>query len=250
MPLAGVSQAAKDYRERKAAAESGGTVFFKLEDGAEATVRFLEEGDSFTTFWVHRLPQQGARFPQIPCLDQSPKPSGRIACPGCEENHKRSFRFAINVIHRDAPVPKRDKDNNNRIVKDSNNNIVYTDQRADQVKVWSGGIQVAEDLDHLDGKYGGLTSRDFFISRRGQKLDTVYTILPADNRTPLSENDKKLVAAKFDLNELKKPPEYESFYSYRGATGGPPQSGSNAPTAAEQAVRESPFRRRDRTNGA
>lgn len=249
MPLAGVQQAAKDYHDRKAAAESGGYVWFNLEDGQEATIRFLEEGDSFTTFWVHRLPQQGSRFPQVPCLDQSPKPSGRIACPGCEEGHKRSFRFAVNVIHRNAPVPKRDKENNNRIVKDSNNKVVYTDQLADQVKVWTGGIQVAEDLDHLDGKFGGLTSRDFDIQRSGVKLDTKWRILPAGDRQPLTPKDQELVKGKFDLNQLKKPPEYDEFYSYGGANAGAAQSGGSAPTAASQSVRQSPFQRRNVANG-
>lgn len=251
MPLAGVSEAAKDYHAKKAAAEQGGILYFRLRDGDEATVRFLEEGTDFTTYYVHRLPQQGNRFPEVPCLDQSPRPSGRIACPGCEEGIKRSFRFAVNLIHRNAPVPKRDNDN--RTVKDGNGKIVWatnpdgTTVTEDQVKVWTGGIEVAETLDHLDGKYGGLTSREYDVARSGTRLDTTYRILPAGDRSPLSENDRKLAAKKFDLNQLKKPPEYDSFFAYSASGfGGGGQAQHDAPSAGEAAVADSPFKRRNR----
>jgi hypothetical protein len=166
MPLSGVTEAAKDYHAKKAAAESGGTAFLSLDDGEEATLRFLEEGADFVTYYE------------------------------------------------------------------------------DQVKVWNGGITIAEDLDHLDGKYGGLTSRDFEVMRRGKKLDTSYTILPSGEARALSANDEKLRGAKFDLNQLKKAPEYEQFYNYRSGGGSNGASGSNGDAPP---TRESPFRRRDRT---
>lgn len=251
MPLAGVKAASEDYKAKKAAAEQGGVPFFNLADGEEASVRFLEEGDNFATYYVHRLPQSGDGVKLVPCLDPSARPSGSTACPGCEDGHKRSFRFLINLIHRDAPVPKRDPNNNNRVVKDNNNRIVFTDEKADQLKVWEGGIQVAEDLDHLDGKFGGLTSRDFEIQRSGTKLNTKYRILPAGDRSPLTPADEKLAKGKFDLNQLKKPPEYEGFYSYQRGGGGGGGGGQQRPepTAQAQSVRTSPFARRDRTNG-
>jgi hypothetical protein len=251
MPLAGVQDAAKDYHAKKAAAESGGTLYFNLKDGEEATVRPLEDGSDFTSYYVHRLPQVGNRFPQIPCLDQKPRPTGQIPCPGCEDGHKRSYRFAVNVIHRNAPVPERDE--NNRIRKDANNKPVWktnpdgTAVTEDQVKVWNGGIELAETLDHLDGKYGGLTGLDFDVSRRGTRLDTTYTVLPAGEKRPLSDRDKKLAAAKFDLNQMKQPPEYDVFYAYQGANsaagGG---GGGQAPSVEQQATSESPFKRRNR----
>jgi hypothetical protein len=248
MPLSGVTEAAKDYHAKKAAAESGGTAFLSLDDGEEATLRFLEEGADFVTYYVHRLPQQGNRFPQVPCPDPAPNPTGRYPCKGCEDGHKRSFKFAVNVIHRNAKVPQRDKDN--RVQKDANNKPLWetnadgTVKTEDQVKVWNGGITIAEDLDHLDGKYGGLTSRDFEVMRRGKKLDTSYTILPSGEARALSANDEKLRGAKFDLNQLKKAPEYEQFYNYRSGGGSNGASGSNGDAPP---TRESPFRRRDRT---
>ena len=248
MPLAGVSDAAKEYHAKKAAAEQGGTVFFKLSDGEERTVRFLEEGEDFTTYYVHRLPQQGSRFPQIPCLDQSPRPSGRIPCPGCEDGHKRSFRFAINLICRDAPVPKRNEDK--KVVRDGNGNIVYTDRREDQVMVWTGGIEVAEDLDHLDGKFGGLSSRDFEIQRSGVKLDTKYRILPSGERQPLTPREQELAKQRYDLNQFKKPPDYEQFYSYGQFNGGGSGGGGSDSESsdADSVGGGSPFRRRNRAD--
>lgn len=249
MALAGVSEAAKDYHAKKAAAEQGGILYFRLRDGEEATVRFLEDGADFTSYYVHKLPQQGNRFPEVPCLDQSPRPTGRIACPGCEEGIKRSYRFAVNLIHRNAPVPERDKDG--KAVKNANNQIIWatnpdgTAVTEDQVKVWNGGIEVAEDLDHLAGKFGGLTARDYEVLRSGVRLDTKYRILPGGDTTPLSEDDRKLAAKKFDLNQLKRPPEYDGFYSHGNNFGSRPQQ-PDAPTAAQAAVEESPFKRRQR----
>jgi hypothetical protein len=242
MPLAGVKDAAAEYHAKKEAAESGRFLYFKLDDGEEAQVRFLEEGEDFTTFYVHKLPQQGNRFPEIPCLNQ--KKDG-TPCPGCEEGIKRSFKFAANVIWRDGPVYERD--NENKLIKDSNGKLKESG-RADGVFVWTGGIQVAEDLDHLDGKYRGLKARDFEVSRSGKKLDTKYRFLPAE-QTPLSDNDKKLMKEKFDLNQLKKPPSYEEFFQYQGAS--PGQRSGNSEESGQQddagAKRESPFKRRQRT---
>lgn len=252
MPLAGVSAASKDYQAKKAAAESGGVLYLSIEDGDEVTIRPLEEGNDFVTYYVHRLPQQGNRFPTVPCPDPGPAPSGRFPCKGCEDGHKRSFKFALNVIHRNAPVPERDE--NNRVRKDSNNKIIWarngdgTTQVEDQVKVWNGGINVAEDLDHLDGKFGGLTSRDFDVARRGVKLNTTYTILPAGDRSPLTPKDQELATKKYDLNELKKAPEYELFYAYRSGGGG--ANGNNSAGGnggVDSPTQQSPFVRRNRT---
>lgn len=253
MGLAGVAEASKEYQAKKEAASQGSAVFFKLADGEEKTVRPLEEGDDFTSYYVHKLPQRGNRYPRVPCLDQRARPTGQIACPGCEEGLKRSYQFAMNVIVRNAPVVDRDEANNNRAKRDASGNLVWKKDGAgnpvleDQVMVWQGGIEVAEDLDHLSGKYGGLTSRDFDVKRSGTRLNTTYRIAPLDKQ-PLTPKDEELRKGKFDLNQFKKPPAYEDFWTYDSfGGGGGGSSNGTGPSAQEQATAGSPFKRRDRT---
>ncbi len=247
MPLAGVSDAAKDYHAKKAAAEQGGIGYFKLDDGEEAEVRFLEEGDDFVTYYSHAVQVAGQRYPrQVPCPDRRPRPAGDKPCTGCEDGIKRSFKFAINLIWKNSPVLLRDE--KNKLVKDASNKpkVKTVDGeivREDRVVVWNGGISVAEDLDHLDGKFGGLTSRPFEIQRSGTGLDTKYRILPGGDKRPLTDSESKLAGEKFDLNRLRKAPDYDEFYSYQGATGGG-NAGASAPSAEEASQSESPFRRR------
>lgn len=239
MALAGVADAAAEYHAKKAAAESVGFLYFTLADGEEAQVRFLEEGEDFTTYHVHKLPQEGNRFPEVPCLNQH---KDGTPCPGCEEKLKRSFKFAINLIWRNGPVYERDKDN--KLVKE-NGKLKIVD-RADGLFVWQGGITVAEDLDHLDGKYKGLTARDFEVSRSGIKLDTKYRFLPVE-QTPLSDNDKKLAGDKADLNLIKKAPEYDQFFEYAGVSSVSGGGSGNSGDSSGGSRRESPFKRRDRS---
>ena len=202
---------AKEDIERRR--NSGGGSFrryFKLKDGESAVVRFLEEGEDVTSYWAHPVQLPDKRYPTlIPCRDQDMETGERIGedCPGCEEGLKRRFRLVINVIWRDGPVFEKDEETG---TIDWDNPSRYEDH----VAVWEVGSEVADDLQILESDYNGLKSRDFKIRRRGKKLDTKYSIVPADvdgGATPLSKSDKELDESKYDLNEITASPSYETW---------------------------------------
>src|SRR5262245_63850796 len=81
----GVREAAKDIEARRSAGFTGSAdLWFKLQSGETATVRFLEQGDEFTWCWVHEMPPRGKQRwgDDTPCLDQ--ERTGN-PCPACEQ---------------------------------------------------------------------------------------------------------------------------------------------------------------------
>lgn len=211
-----IAAASADINARKEAGGSGGRYYFKLKDGETAIVRFLEDGADVACAWVHQLEPSGGREYgiKVPCRDQDFDTLQRgvgEACPGCERDLKPSFQGAINMIWRDAPVLKRD--DQNRLVRDEQNKPVV-DGAEDQLAVWVAGITVFEELDTIDADFGGLTSRDFKITRRGSGLNTKYTIRPANvdgGPSEMSEADKELATEKFDLSAYASAPDYEDW---------------------------------------
>lgn len=194
--FASVKEAGKDIETRKNAASEDfpDRVYFKIEPDTSATVRFLEQGDEVNWAWVHEIPVEGKTFgPKVVCRDQDEE-GRRIgeACPGCEQDLKRSFRGVVNVIWRNG-----DEDGE------------------DVVAMWMSGPRVFVDtLDPLESAYRGLGSRDFVVSRRGSGKDTAYNVLPADpdgGAQPLGTADKKLAKDKFDLLYWVTPPSYEEW---------------------------------------
>lgn len=214
-----------DVDARKAAGGGGGNkLFFKLNDGDTATVRFLEDGEDLHAAWVHDVPPTGdEKYPrQVVCRDQD-EFGRRIgeACPGCEKDYKRKIRGAVNVIWRDSPVYETDADGN--YVKDSKNGLVDTGRTDDQVAIWTGGkVVFVDELIPLDQKFRGLTSRDFEITRKGEKLNTTYSIFPADpdgGPKAMSKKDKELASDKYDLSFYVEAPPYEEWGQKRQGQG-------------------------------
>lgn len=203
--------------KKRGLAESGDRqriLYFRLKDGESAVVRFLEEGNELHWAWVHQLPPTGTnKFGvKIPCRDQGEdgEPIGE-PCPGCERGDKRTFQGVVNLIWRDAPVFERDE--SNRLVRDNFNKPVISG-KADAVGLWIAGVTVFEDLEDLDSTYHGLASRDFLVKRRGDGLNTRYTISPADpdgGPQKLTKADTALSGEKYDLTQFVFPPSYETW---------------------------------------
>lgn len=227
----GVRGASQDIQDRKNSGGAGGKLFFKLDDGHSAVVRFLEQGDDVNWAWVHELPPAGNRpvGDKIPCCayDSDGIYTGDD-CPGCEKGLKRTFQGAINLIWRDAPVFKRDEQK--RLVKE-NGKVVAIGQE-DQIAVWVSGITVFDDLNEIDSTYKGLSSRDFKVTRRGTQLNTKYSVNPADpdgGPQPLTTADETLAAEKYDLTSYVESPSYENWGKQKQNTGGS-GGGNPAPT--------------------
>lgn len=201
-----VVAASADINERKnSGGEFSGKRWFRIYDGDVAIVRFLEEGAEVVSFWAHQTPPPPGRSfgSYVACRDQDPETGERIGedCPGCDRGYKRRFRGVINLIWRDAPVFERDEETG----KVNRNKVVGNE---DAVVLWETGIEVFEDLQILDEDYKGLTTRDFKVRRKGEKLNTSYTITPAEpdgGAKSMSDSDKELADNKYDLEEFTSP---------------------------------------------
>lgn len=227
--FAGVRRAAEDISQRRAGGGDGQPGKMVLKDRESTVVRFLEEGDEVHWCWTHKLPPKPGRNwgDPTPCRDQ--EGNGEVPCPMCEaggETAKRSFKGFINVIRRDAPTFQRDKDGN--IVKDGNGNWVPSGETTEQLQYWEGGITVFDELDTIDRTYKGLSSRDFLVTRKGERLNTKYSIVPADpdaGAQPMSDADVKLAEGKRDLKEKTTPLSYEDMQ--KAMQGGQTQAGNS-----------------------
>jgi len=212
----GVREASAEVEARRSSGGPG-ALWFRLKSGDETVVRFLEQDDDIFWCHVHEVPVPDRAWgKEVPCLDQE---KDGTPCPGCEQDLPRKFKGYINVIWEDAPIFKRN--NEGRVVKDSTGDLVITGRKP-QVAVWSSGIRLFEELAEIDGNYSGLMSRRFKVKRKGEKLDTKYHITPEDvNSGPqdMTEEEQKLAAEKFDLNEFVKPGTYQDFLKAMGQQG-------------------------------
>lgn len=229
--FAGIKQASADVEARRGQSSGPGALYFRLQDGEDTVVRFLEQDEDITWCWMHEIPVEGRAWGrQVPCLDQDREGN---PCPGCERDMDRRFRGFINVIWDDAPIFKRDAEN--KIVRSDNQPVVLGHKP--QVAVWSAGIRLFEELEEINANYKGLMSRRFKVKRRGSKLDTKYIISPANvdgGPEELTAEENALSANKFDLNEFVTPMSYGDFakqlgggYGGNGNQGGQQQGSPN-----------------------
>lgn len=238
--FSGVQKAAADLEAKRRSGPGAGALWFKITSNQEAIVRFLEEGDDIFWAMMHEIPVEGRGWGiNVPCLDQERDGSD---CPGCERDLPRRFQGYINIIWYDAPIYKRDGDN--KVVKDRMGDPVVVDHKP-QVAIWSSGIRLFEELGEIDANYKGLKSRRFKVKRKGEKLDTKYHISPEDPDSgpqPLTDADKKLIDAKYDLAEFVKPSTYEDFA--KRLDGGTPAVARGGNGDSAQKAREvNPFMR-------
>jgi hypothetical protein len=235
-----------DIEARKNSGGGGGQ-FFKLDDGEEATVRFLE--DDVLWYWVHQLPPDGNAYRSEVCLDQDPETGNRTGepCPGCDKeqqsgkvkewskrDYRRKMSGVANIIQREAPLFAEDENGRKNFAEEVG--------KADQVVKWTFGSNVISDLEKTSSTYKGLTSRDFRVKRTGVKLNTEYHITPVINdegdpvKTPMSAADKELAEKAPDLAGFFKRPSYEEW--------GVRNSGSSDESSAPAPpIDPSPFRR-------
>ena len=204
----GINQASADLENRRS---SGGpsALWFRLQNGEEAIVRFLEQDDDVVWTYMHEVPVDGRSFGRpVPCLDED---RDGTPCPGCEHDLPRKVRGFINVIWEDAPVFHRDE--NGRNVRDKHGDPIITGHKP-QVAIWSSGIKVFDNLSEINNNYKGLSSRKFKIKRKGEGLSTTYVVNPADpdsGAEEFSKQEKALESNKYPLADFIKPPPYEEF---------------------------------------
>lgn len=220
--FSGVRQASAEVEARRSAGSGPSALWFRLADGEEAIVRFLEQDDDIAWCYMHDVPQEGRNFGRdVTCCNQD---SDSTPCPGCEQELPRKFKGFINLIWENAPVFKRDKEG--KLVKDNDKQPIIVGHKP-QVAVWGSGIRVFEDLDEVNTDYRGLRSRRFRIKRKGERLNTKYSISPEHidgGEKPFSKEEKELEKTKYNLSEFTKTPSYEAFTKEMGQTGRTPQN--------------------------
>src|ERR1041385_2308168 len=107
-----VKGAKEDIEQRKNSGGGGGNFYFRLKPEETAVVRFLEQDDDVAWAWVHELPKEPGQQvgKKVVCRNQDENGNfNGDDCPGCENNYKRTFQGAINLIWRNAPILKRDE---------------------------------------------------------------------------------------------------------------------------------------------
>ena len=208
-----VAAAQEQAAARRTSGGYGARLFLKLDDGEEAVVRFLEEGDDVASAYFHKVDDGSKWGTRIICLNQDLETGEETGdpCPGCEQSLSRSYRGFFNLIWREAPVFERTAEG--KLVKKKGQPVV--EGYEDQVALWETNEDTVFDLYDLELTYKGLKSRDFVIKRRGTGINTVYSIMPADpdgGPKKMSKADLKL--AEEDSNDLSKRlefPEYDEW---------------------------------------
>ena len=227
---------ASDELEARRGGGGPGALWFRLGDGEETIVRFLEQDDEIFWVYVHEVPIEGRQWGKDEiCLNQE---NDNTPCPGCEQDVHRKFKGFMNLIWQDAPVWKRDAEG--KMIKENDKPVQIGTKP--QVAIWGSGIRLFEQLDEVNTNYRGLRSRRFKVKRKGQKLNTKYSIAPADvdgGPQPLDAQEAELAKGKYDLNEHTKSGTYADFLKVLGQV--PNVGNGAAATPVEQAVRANPF---------
>lgn len=192
MGLEGILKGSAAIKDAIDKGGSGGTSgFLKLKDGESVTIRFLQEldetGKNYSTengvaigFYEHMNPDDYKQ--SFKCTAET---EGR--CVGCErvpsnKKWRAKGRLLANVVVRGNP---------------------------DEVKIFSTGLSskgLAPSLVDFATDYGSLCDRDYKLTRRGESIDTTYTLLPRDVSS-LSKSDKETEL--IDLNAVVRGLSYE-----------------------------------------
>lgn len=245
-------------KQARAARSGGASAFagkllFKLADGDVENIRFIADEDGEVVYGAihHEVPVEGRAWgDNVVCIAQDDEGNQTDdPCPGCESDLKIKDRYYVHVLWKDAPVYKRDKDNGNKIVKDNVGDPVVIGNE-DQCAIWPMGPELADELGEIEESYG-LASREFRVKRKGEKLDTKYTIVPADpdggKKKPSASEREIIEESDIDLNDFIKPPSYEDFQSRlegKSRGGGSSDGGSSGGSEpAKAAAKRNPFAR-------
>lgn len=205
-------------------------------------IRFAEQGPDVNNYAVHEynVPNPSGGRPwrrRFTCLREEPWNGPN--CPGCAAGIKRKRRGVYNIIQRQRPVLRKDKDG--KALKNTDGSYIE-DGKADQLVVANVGGPTAEMLRKADADYRGLMSRDFWVQWSGNTFQS-WSLSPVmDDQgnaiaTPLSDNDRALLAQKHDLDAYMTPPSFEEadrIVRQYGPNSGSGGGGGGQPSASPQ----------------
>lgn len=245
-----VEQAVAAQEARKQEAGSFGNILrskqIRESEGAMVVVRFLEQGNegphAINCYPRHEYKKPdmrasgGAFTDHFTCLRER---DPNADCPGCNAGLKIVVRTALNAIQRQRPVLRRDAEG--KAIKTPTGYII--DGYADDVVYWECASTTAEVVRRLDGKYGGLMSRDWELSWTGASFQP-YALSPADvdgGPQPMSDADLALAAKRHDLDEIYKPPSFQEAAQIVARFGQNSGGSASMPTAVQQGGQSPPM---------
>jgi len=190
--MRGVLKGAAAIKEAIEKGPKGTSRFLKLADGESVTLRFLQELDETgknyeegrglaVGFYEHLHPETFASFKCT--MDDE----GR--CAGCER----------------VPSNKRLRARGRLLI----NVLIRNKNGGDEVRIFGTSLSsrgLAPTLVEFADDYGSLCDRDYKLTRRGESINTTYTLLPREV-TPLSKEEKSVEL--IDLSEIVKDLTYE-----------------------------------------
>lgn len=154
--------------------------WFSPKPGKTYVLRFLTRMDDIISVKMHRIWMKqavnGRNLVQFTCY-------GDNKCPGCMYGDKPKYRGYALVYDQGAG---RDDP---------------------KVLIWGAGIRVMEAVYALYEKYKDITRFTVDVKRKGEGLDTEYTLLPNPASKPDSDELKAINKPPFDIEELASPPE-------------------------------------------
>lgn len=170
----------------------GESKFLKLSDGESVTIRFLqelepsakgyrEEAGAALGYYEHMNPDT---YDSFVCTKDE---LGR--CAGCER----------------VPVNKKWRARGRLLF----NVLVRNSDGQDVVKIFGTSLSpkgLAPTIVEFSNDYGTITDRDYKLTRRGESINTTYTLLPREV-TPLSKEDKAVDV--IDLTDVVRDLSYE-----------------------------------------
>lgn len=202
-------------------------------------IRICEQGPDVNNYPVHeyKVPDGRGGFwnRRFTCLSEVQQP-----CPGCNAGLKQKRRGVLNVIQRNRPIHRKDKDGKDIQQPDG---TFIVDGWQDEVVIVDVGGPTSEMLRKADADYRGLMCRDFVVQFSGDTFQS-WTLTPAmdaagnSSPTSMSENDQVLLARKHDLDLYMKPPTYEEaakiIVQYGNNSGASPNANAGAPPVPPQ----------------
>lgn len=215
-----VAAAAEEQRERQEQWEAQRKPQLWPKDGESFLIRFLEQEQAVKNYAQHEYvvsTSAGSRRRRFTCLNDK---NDGTKCPGCDAGLKIKIRGVFNVIQRQRPVLRKDKDG--KAMKDGQNNYIVEGHQ-DEVVIFEVPGTTANMLRQADADYGGLMTRDFKISKTSGNSFQPYVIAPADpavGAVPMTETDFELAKQKHDLDEFMQPPSFTEAVKLSQQQGG------------------------------
>lgn len=206
--------------------------------GDRAVVRFLEQGPDIHNYAIHPYRTAQGKYREFTCLNDA---DDGTPCPACQAGVDRKVKGVFNVIQRQRPVLRKDKDG--RAMKDSNNNYIV-DGHQDEVVILKVPSTTLSLIKEKDSKYGGMMALDVEIARTGTQYSP-YNLEPADidqPKTPMSDADQVLAQKRHDLDEFMKPPSFAEAakLAARGGGGGQQQQAQSEQAAPPPSPGQAP----------